>query len=292
MKFKKPLVSFAWVAAIVISVFVIPRLMGLDSAEGGLYRGLQGDLNDRLVSAAKIFAITKVIAGTLSFLQNLQIDVGMVVAGVSITPLSVLEPISYTLNIISNLFLFAMGAIILEKVLMVAGSWLALRLLFPLAFILAGTSEWLKGEWRERIRKAALYAGIASFVVWLAIPLSIGFANLLDAYFLDELTQNAAQSLEDRSQRITLAEKELSNPEVFSAPDNNSSGWLGKTLDKINISRIAKKINDAALGVADTAKAAVEDMMKAFTSFLVTTIIVPIFTILLLWLFLKKILLP
>jgi hypothetical protein len=290
MKYRNPLLSLAWAAGIIISIFLVPRLIGLDSPDGGLYGGIQQDLNDRLAAAVKIFALTKVIAGTLTFLQNLQIDLSVVVAGLSVTPLSVLEPISYTLNIISNLFLFAIGAIILEKVLVTAGSLLALKLLLPAAFALAGISIWIRGEWKAHLRKASIYTGLISFVVWLSIPMSVGFANLLNTYFLEEMNKAAAQSLQERSERISLAEKELADPEKIIAPEA-SDGWLSKTISKINIKRITNKIKNAAAGAAESAKAAVEDMMRLFTSFFVTTILVPITTVLILWFFLKKLLL-
>jgi hypothetical protein len=289
MKYRNPLISLAWAAGAVISIFLIPRLIGLDSPDGGIYAGFQQDLSARLSSAIKIFALTKVIAGTLSFLQNLQIDLSVVVAGLSITPLSVLEPISYTLNVVSNLFLFAIGAIILEKVLVTAGSLLALKLLFPLTFTLAGISIWITGIWKDHLRKASVYLGLISFVVWLSIPLSIGFANLLDRYFLAEMNEAAAKNLEERTEKISLAEKNLADPEIIIAPEN-TGGWFNKTIDKINIKRIRNKITTAAAGVAESAKAAVEDMMRLFTSFMVTTVLVPIVTILILWFFLKKLL--
>ncbi|MDR2400242.1 MAG: hypothetical protein LBD73_01150 [Deferribacteraceae bacterium] len=290
MKYRNPLLSLAWAAGIIISIFLIPRLIGLETPDGGLYGGIQHDLNDRLASAVKIFALTKVIAGTLTFLQNLQIDLSVVVAGLSVTPLSVLEPVSYTLNIVSNLFLFAIGAIILEKVLVTAGSLLALKLLFPVAFALAGISIWIRGEWKFHLRKASIYTGLISFVIWLSIPLSVGFANLLNAYFLEEMNRAAVQSLQERSERISLAEKELADPEKIIMPEA-SDGWFGKAISKINIRRITGKIKNAAAGAVESAKAAVEDMMRLFTSFFVTTIIVPITTVLILWFFLKKLLL-
>jgi hypothetical protein len=289
MKYRNPLISLAWAAGVIISIFLLPRLIGLDSPDGGIYAGFQQDLNARLSSAIKIFALTKVIAGTLSFLQNLQIDLSVVVAGLSVTPLSVLEPISYTLNIVSNLFLFAIGAIILEKVLVTAGSLLALKLLFPLTFALAGISIWITGTWKVHLRKASVYMGLISFVVWLSIPLSIGFANLLDRYFLAEMNEAAAKNLEERTEKITLAEKNLADPETIISPEN-TGGWFNNAIDRINIKRIRNKITAAAAGVAESAKSAVEDMMRLFTSFIVTTVLVPIVTILILWFFLKKLL--
>jgi hypothetical protein len=290
MKYRKPvLFSLTWALAIILSVFLIPRLIGLNS-DDGLYSGIQHCLNDRLASAVKIFALTKVIAGTLTFLQNLQIDLSVVFAGISITPLSALEPVSYTLNIISNLFLFAVGAILLEKALLTAGGFVAVKMLLPIAFALAGVSVWISGGWKEHIRKASVYTGLIAVVVWLSIPLSVGLANLLDRYFLNEMTENSARSLEERSQNIAMAEKELSDPENYTAVDSDAN-WLSRTMAKVNIKRITNKINSAAAGAAESAKAAVEDMLRAFTAFFVTTILIPVATVLILWFFLKRLIL-
>ncbi|MDR2105063.1 MAG: hypothetical protein LBP51_04830 [Deferribacteraceae bacterium] len=284
---RRLLLSLSWLAGIVISIFLIPYLIGLNALDGGLYGGFQEDLNARLASAVKVFALTKVIAGTLSFLQNLHIDLNVVVAGLSITPLSMLEPISYTLNIVSNLFLFAIGAIILEKVLVVAGSLLALKLLFPISFAFAGASIWVSSSLSEKLRKVSIYIGLISSTAILAIPISVGFANLLDSYFLDRLNNAAVQKLQERSEKITLAEKELSDPETIVSADNVGS-WLDRTINKINLKRITAKIANAASGVAESAKDAVQEMLRLFASFFATTIITPILTILMLWFFLKK----
>ena len=277
---KKIVKSIIFLLLIPICFFLLPNLVGLDSpTEGSVVAGLEEQLDKRLVTATALFAGTKLICGLLNFLQAIELELNVIVAGAHVNPLVVLAPLSASLDKLSNLFLLAMGAIVLQKVMMVTGGWLALKVILPFTMVLAILSLWVKA-WAEKFRRATLILVVLSFIAALTMPVSIGLASGLENYFLADMVKKAEMSIEESKKAI----EEL--PTEFSKTEETGS-FLSRARDTLSLDIMKQKATETLESIINEAKETANNLVAILVAFLITTVIIPLGTVLGLW-FLAK----
>ncbi len=292
---RKIILTAVLIAAVLFFALLLPGFLGLDGLGEGYAGALQSKLDSRLASATLFFMLTKLITGILSFLQTIQLDFSVVLAGLNVSPLKVLEPLNQAINSLSNLFLIAMGAIVLEKFLLVTGGWLALKILMPLAMLLGAGSLWVNHLWRDKLRRGALTFVMAAVFVCGAIPASVELSGGLEKYFLNDIVNTAAQRVESHTGSLESMQDNLSAQQWLTSEqakplkgNTPQEIWQqSQSGGKISISEVNRKAKEFIGTVTDKAKAIIGDLVNALIVMVVTTLIIPISTMLGLWWLLK-----
>ncbi|MDR2884632.1 MAG: hypothetical protein LBV09_05945 [Deferribacteraceae bacterium] len=277
----KTLLTAAILLGGVLSFFILPNLFGLSAADdSGYYRSLQEALDSRLASASLFFMTTKLVSGIIAFSQDVNVDASVVLAGIDVSPLMVLQPVGSTINKISDLFLVAMGAIVLEKVVMIAGGWLSFKIFFPIAAAIGAVSLW--GRHRVNTRKAAIGMLIIGIVSWGAVPLSIMTSTMLERYFMGDIMTLSADRVEKNASELEVIQSDLTDPSEWGVGAEKSS-----FLDKLKVPNVGLKINEVLTAISSKTENIVKDLVNAFIVLVITTLILPIGTIFVLWFVLR-----
>lgn len=278
---KKAVASLFCLAAALVSFFILPAVLGFSSPAQGSYAGsLQATLDIRLATAAAFFASTKVIAGVLTLLGSVEVELSAVFAGANINPMMVFSPLASSINKLSDLFLLAMGAIVLQKVLMVAGGWLAFKVLTPLTLILGAASLWTKEATAERLKKAVFTFAAVAVIAGLTIPLSVELGGGLEKYFLADMVAEAELNLSESTESLNNIQLELSAAEEMS--------FWEKAKNTLNYQKILEKAQTSLESVAESIKATAKSLINILIVISITTIILPVGTMIVLWMLLKS----
>jgi len=213
-------------------------------------RGLQKELTEKSKQILGIWAALKVINGVINVLQSA--EVGVAVA--SINPLEFLAPVDNVLDKISNLLLWALGAIIFEKIILALSGYLVFVFLIPICALISIITVWTYKE-KAKMKKIVVIALLVCLIVPFAIPLSFKVSGFIEKKFLSNKVSTLVSSLN---------EKEKS---ADGMKDIITVGSLGRSA--VNYMTNAKNLGEAMI----------EDMINYFIIFVITSIFIPILTI-------------
>ncbi|MDR2870717.1 MAG: hypothetical protein LBV04_09725 [Deferribacteraceae bacterium] len=270
----KILYSLGCAAALALSFFLLATYFG--SQDSSFYDGVQDKLNQRFLTASAVFGLTKLVSGILTLIQSIEIEASVVVAGLNIAPLKVLAPVSDTINQLSNLFLWAMGAIVLQKLLMFIAGWAAFKVVIPIACVLLGGYVWTK---RVILRNIAVMLIALAVAISATVPISVQVSALVERHFLADIHQQAMEGIEHQEKAFSSLQTEL-------APGGDKS-FLGSLRESLSLTAIQAKIQSAINSALDYGKLMVTDLLNLFIVTLITVLVIPLLTVLALWLMLR-----
>ncbi|MDR2418224.1 MAG: hypothetical protein LBD79_04145 [Treponema sp.] len=226
---------------------------------------LQGQLNRKLSQVAGVWAQVKIVSGVISILETIQVEGSIPVVGglaISAEPLGWTDVVDNTLDQISDICLWAMGAIAIEKMLLAISIWFSLKIVVPVCAVFIVITIWIKkyaGQLKRIIAGLTIiFAGICS-----AIPLSLELSNVIETSILSSQIReiiNEIDSSSDEAEKI--------------GDDVNNSSFMNR-LRQIG-SGIASFFGD----IKQTFDTFIDSMINFIMCFIVTNLIIPIATIL------------
>lgn len=184
---------------------------------------------------------------------------------VSAIPGDATTPVANQISELSSYLLLAVGAIMLEKVLLTLTGYVTFAFLIPAACILGGIALF---RFRSLLLPLAVKLTVFGLAICLVIPASIRVGNLVEETFAVQQTideaQRAADKAEEEAGAITEEEE-----------TNSLGGWL---------SQIGEQITSGVSGVIAQAESALSSFVDAIAALLIVNCVIPL---LVLWFFLK-----
>lgn len=162
---------------------------------------LQRQLTEKLVQITGVWATVKIVSGVISVVQTIQVQGSIPVIGglaVSAQPLGWANVIDNTLDKVSTILLWAIGAIAIEKLLLTISWWLSLKIVIPVCTIFIIVALWNK-KYKERLKRIIAGIIIIGVSVCSAVPLSLEFSNAVETAILSRQITNTIHELEGQS---------------------------------------------------------------------------------------------
>jgi len=213
-------------------------------------RGIQKALTEKSKQILGVWAALKVINGVINVLQSA--EVGVVAA--SINPLEFLAPVDNVLDKISNMLLWALGAILFEKIILALSGFLVFTFVIPICAFVSIIAVWAYKD-KTRMRKIVIVASLISLIMPFAIPLSFLASTFVEGKFLTNKVSSLVSSLNEKEQ------------DADGMRSNITAGSIGRTI--ANYLTNAKNLGEAMI----------EDIINYFIIFIITGILIPILTI-------------
>ncbi|MCL2185326.1 MAG: hypothetical protein FWB86_05670 [Treponema sp.] len=259
------------VLKIILSIVLIIIAVGVSLSSSSLnYEKLkdngrlQETLTKKIAEVGGVWLSIKVASGIISFIQTIQIEGSIPVVGglaVSAQPLGWAEVVDNTLDQISNICLWAMGALVLEKIILAVSYLLALKIIIPLGLIFTVIAIWNK-KYSGHLKKILAGIAIIFFGICLAVPLSLELSHAVEASLLSNYINDTVNDIKGLSDNI----------------EKN-----GEEANDLNLLRkIGSGINNFFNKIKNYFDSLIEKMINYIICFIVTNIIIPILTIILL----------
>ena len=177
----------------------------------------QEQINNRIAQVMGVWGGIKIASAVISFIQTIQIEGSIPVVGglaVSAQPLGWADVVNNTLDKISNILLWAAGALVIQKLLLAISIWVSLGILIPLCALIIIAVIWNKRYSGQLIKVVAgiviITAGICG-----AVPLSLELSNIIESSILYSYINETVSGIDD-----TANELESSGDQA------NDIGWL------------------------------------------------------------------
>jgi hypothetical protein len=165
---------------------------------------IQQQLTKKLAQVAGVWASVKIASGVISFVQTIQVEGSIPVVGglaVSVQPLGWTAVVDNTLDHISNILLWAMGAIAIEKMLLAISVWISLRIVIPVCALCMIIAIWNK-RYKQQLTRIIAGIIIMGIGVCSAIPLSLELSNTVESSLLSSKIEKTINEIEGQSQEI------------------------------------------------------------------------------------------
>jgi hypothetical protein len=165
---------------------------------------LQEQITGKLAQVAGVWVSVKVASGIISVVQTIQVEGSIPVVGglaVAAQPLGWAEVVDNTLDHISNICLWAMGALALQKVLLVISIWVSLRIVVPICAVLIIVALWNK-KYTGQLKRVIAGIVIIFSGICLAIPLSLELSNVVESGILSRHINETINEIKDTSEEI------------------------------------------------------------------------------------------
>jgi hypothetical protein len=228
----------------IVSLFIID-----DEAE----KGIQKSLTEKSRQVLSVWATLKVVNGVINVLQSVQIG-GSAVVEASINPMEFLSPLDKILDKISDMLLWALGAIVFEKILLAVSGYLVLLILIPVCVIISIITIWTQSN-RAGIHKIVVISVFISVMVPIAIPASFYVSTLIEKKILTNNVEKVISSINEKSKTADGMERELTR-----------------------LRRIGTSVISYLTNARNLSNALIEDMINFFIIFIFTNIVIPILT--------------
>jgi len=233
-------------------------------------KGIQNALSVKSREVLGVWAVLKVINGVINVLQSAQIG-GSFFVEASVNPLEFLAPIDNVLDKISNLLLWALGAILFEKILLAISGYVVFLVIIPLCVIIWIVTLWTIKD-KTKIVKVIVVSVLISLLIPFAVPVSFQASALMEKKILTNNVDNLIASIQEKNSDAESMESEITA-----------------------LKRIGKSIMSYMANAKNLGNALIEDIMNYFILFIFTNIFIPIVTVLSLFFtvrFFVRILLP
>jgi hypothetical protein len=217
--------------------------------------GMQNTLTEKSRTILNVWATLKIMNGVINVLQSAQIG-GSFFVEASVNPLEFLAPIDNILDKLSDLLLWALGAIIMEKLILSISGLLLFKIVIPVCILLCVITIWIKKD-KTKINRMVLVFTLIGISIAIAIPLSFQLSTVIENKVFTDRVGNLISSINNKGDSAESMENEVTG---------------------------LKKIGTSILSFMSDAKnlgdALIEDMINLLIIFLVTNIVIPILTIL------------
>ena len=165
---------------------------------------LQAQLTKKLAQVAGVWFSVKVASGVISFVQTIQIEGSIPVVGglaVAAQPLGWADVIDNTMDQISNICLWAMGALAVQKLLLTISVWVSLRIVIPVCAVLIVIALWSK-KYHGQLKRIIPGIVIISLGICAAIPVSLEFSNVVESSILSSYINQTVNEIQGVSNEI------------------------------------------------------------------------------------------
>jgi hypothetical protein len=217
--------------------------------------GIQKKLTEKSKQVLGVWATLKVINGVINVLQSAQVG-GSFFVEASVNPLEFLAPIDNVLDRISDMLLWALGAILFEKILLAISGYVVFLIIIPVCALVAVITLWSSKD-KTRLHKIVIVSILVSLVVPFAIPASFQMSALMENVILTNNVSNVIISIDEKGNAAETMEKEVTG-----------------------LRRVGKSIVNYMANAKDLGNALIEDMINYFILFIFTGIVIPLLTIL------------
>jgi hypothetical protein len=218
-------------------------------------KGIQQTLTEKSKQVAGVWATLKIVNGVINVLQSVQIG-GSAVVEASVNPMEFLAPIDNVLDRISNMLLWAFGAILFEKILLAASGYVVFLIIIPVCAIISIITIWTSKD-KSKTGRVVIVSVLISLIVMFAIPVSFYLSSFIEKTILTNNVNAVLSSITEKGDTAAKMEKELTG-----------------------IRKIASSVTNYLTNAKNIGGALVEDMINYFIIFVFTNIVIPIFTIL------------
>jgi ABC-type multidrug transport system fused ATPase/permease subunit len=250
----------------ILSVLLIATALGVSRYSSsvqytsGENKGrIQRQLTEKLTKVTAVWATVKVASGVISVVKTIQVGGSaqlIVGASASVQPLGWANVIDNILDKISNLLLWAMGAIAIEKLLLAISWWFSLRIVIPICALFVVIALWSKKH-QEQLKKIVAGIIVVGIGICSAIPMSLELSNLAETSILSNQISSTIHELEGQSGEI---EKE-------------------GDVDSSRLSRLGSGVTAFFSGLKQKFDTFIDNTVNFVMCFMVTNIIIPIATI-------------
>jgi hypothetical protein len=217
-------------------------------------KGIQKALSEKSKQVAAVWTTLKAVNGVINVLQSVQIG-GSAIVEASVNPMEFLSPIDNVLDKISNLLLWAFGAIIFEKILLAISGYLVLLIIIPVCVIISIVTIWTSKD-KSKINKVIIVSVLISLIMMFAIPVSFYISSFIEKTVLTNNVNKALSSITEKGNTAAKMEKELTG-----------------------LRRIGSSVTNYLTNTKKLGSALIEDMINYFIIFVFTNVIIPILTI-------------
>jgi len=231
--------------------FLIPDVEA-DSDEDS--SSIQKTLTEKSKQILGVWATLKVINGVINVLQSAQVG-GSFFVEATVNPLEFLAPIDNILDKISNLLLWALGAILFEKILLAISGYIVFLVVIPICAIVSIITLWTYRD-KSKVHKVVIVSILISLVIPFAIPISFQVSTIMEKKIITNSVKNVVSSINDKNKSAESMEKEITG-----------------------LRKIGKSITGYMTNAKNLGNALIEDMINYLIIFIFTSIVIPILTI-------------
>jgi hypothetical protein len=225
---------------------------------------LQAQLTRKLAQVGGVWVKVKIVSGVISVLETLQMEGSIPFVGglaVSVEPLGWTDVVDNILDCISNICLWAMGAIIIEKLLLAVSLWISLKIVAPICIFLLVIAIW-NSKSVKQLKKIIGGLIIISVGICSAIPLSLELSDVIETSILSDQINETINEIDGKTKEA----EEIGD-------DVNNSSFIDK------IKNLGKGIANFFGNIKHTFDMFIDNMINYIMCFIVTNIIIPIGTI-------------
>jgi len=218
-------------------------------------RGAQKALSEKSSEVLLAWNTAKIISGVIKVLQSAQIRSNLF-AESSVNPVSFLTPLDNILDRVSKLLFRAYGVVSFEKLLLAVFGYIVFLVVIPICAIITIITFWTSKE-RSKIKRVIIVSVLVSLIVPFAIPVSIQASMFMEKKILSNNVTSLQTSIQEKNKIAVGMERDVSG-----------------------FSRAGRSITTYMTNVKNLANAFSQDIINYLMIFLLINIIVPIFTLL------------
>lgn len=184
---------------------------------------------------------------------------------ISLIPGDVAMPIANQIAELTSYFIVILGAILLEKMLIVVVGYVSFKIIIPFACLLGISSLYIK---IDVLRNLAIKLALFGIILFMAIPVSIKVSDLI----YDSYQASIEQTIETAEQNKEYIEEKKKD---ISAEDQN---WIEKIGDYL--SNLTTKIRNDISTMVKKGEDTLAAFLDAVAVLIITSCVIPIVVIL------------
>jgi hypothetical protein len=245
-------------------------------------RGIQKQLTEKSVQVLGVWAVLKVINGVINVLQSAQIGGELGISG-SVNPFEILAPIDNTLDKISNVFLLAFGALILEKLLLAISVYAVFLVVIPIcAFVSIAEIMRPDRSGNKKLYKIMTVSLLISLAVPFAVPVSFKLSSAVEKSLFSNNLSVVLSSINENGKNAKNMEEDLNK--ISAQAQAARTGLWDKVKGAADaavsfITTFTSTIWNYTANAKDIGEALIKDTINYLMIFVVTNVIIPILTI-------------
>jgi predicted metalloprotease len=247
---------------------------------------IQSALTKKSRQILTVWVAMKGVSGLINVAQSVEIGL----FGTSVNPAEILAPLDNTLDKISNILLWALGAVLFEKLLLAISGYVVFKVVIPACLLVAIVAV-LKSNGKAILKVFAVTI-VTCLVVRFAVPLSFDFSNVIERNLfsneIERVMTKISNNDKQAKQQSEAMKKMKAQPDETKktgqtikeqAKDNNKD----KPAKQTKGNWFTRQVSNAM----DLGNALIEDLITFLMIFILTNIAIPILTILGLYWFTK-----
>lgn len=300
---KKRYATAIVLAAMLACLLWAPIRMGTDAnADVPLIGAAEAVAEDyceqTLVDATKAYVAAKVIDKTISTLQRVEISVTPFGMGMTVAPGEMLAAVNDAIERVSAALFTVMGIMLVEKLLLGMISWVSFKVLLPVA-LGCGILYCLAGERMSWSRSTASFLGTTALLCWLFLPVTALVSGYVEDAYLGPVYAEQMDRIEGAAAGVILEGDVQHEAPAMPSEKSSGGGWFSGLSDGLTalvdkLSALMESIRTAAANasveglkqkaedILNYADDATDRLFHTFCIFVVTTIIIPLFSFFLL----------